>query len=164
MPTNDELPNLYRLPFEQQRALFSAQHVAIVNERATGVSPGTVDELREAGLIDEKGSLTPSGRDMLKSSPEVGMGVTEILANDKHAWTVITVLSRTRVQVQQDRARRTDKNGRSESQTWEHTPNPDGETKVISLRQDGSWTEPGKRLAGSRFRVGERETYKSPSF
>lgn len=163
MPTKkSQVPNLYHLPFGQQAALFLAKRNPI-NDETNGMCLDILDELREAQMIDDKGSLTPRGEKVLKSSPEVGMGVTECLVNDRYAWTVSEVLSRARVRVQKDTARRVDKNGLSEHQRWEHTPNPEGETKVISLRQDGSWREQGKQASGNRFQIGERHTYMSPS-
>ena len=64
----------------------------------------------------------------------IGNGATAYFWSDRHACTVVEIINRNKkryVVVQQDHAKRTDRNGFSESQTYEFTPNPKGR-KFIS--------------------------------
>ena len=59
--------------------------------------------------------------------PVVGMGATILLWTDRHAATIteVFVLGKyTYVKVRQDTSKRIDKNGMSEDQDYEFTPNP----------------------------------------
>ena len=98
--------------------------------------------------------------------PTVGMGATQLYISDRHACTVIEV-SRNgkRVVVQNDRETRTDRNGFSEIQTWEHERNPRGPTSAYTLRKGGRWVLEGASLrSGQQLLLGERMTYWDPSF
>jgi hypothetical protein len=95
----------------------------------------------------------------------VGMGVTETRWTDRRAYTLIEVLSDKRVVVQEDKARRTDNNGMSESQTYEYTPDPNGTKRVLTLRKDGAWREVGSKKSGaSGWLFGVRRAYHDYSF
>lgn len=91
--------------------------------------------------------------------PTVGMGATELMWSDRHAYTVIWVSeSGKTVRVQSDHAKRVDSNGMSESQRYLFTPNPNGE--IVTLRR-------GKRgwvSKGRRFALGYRDEYYDYSF
>lgn len=102
---------------------------------------------------------------------EVGTGATQICYSDRHAFTVVEVLSPTRLRVRQDKAVRTDDNGMSSSQSYDYVPNPQGTEAVISLRKskhipEGVWVEVGfsEKEAGCRFHVGSRREYHDYSF
>lgn len=92
-------------------------------------------------------------------APEVGMGVTLLLWSDRTAGTVTWVSpSGKTLRFRADRAKRTDTNGMSESQTYEHTPNPDAREQTARL------TKTGWKASGTRLRLGSRDTYYDFSF
>lgn len=97
---------------------------------------------------------------------EVGMGVTEILYSDKHAYTVIEVSkSGKKASIQRDTATRTDDNGLSEVQSYRYEENLDGEIQQIKLYADGLWhiNKRGKGK-GNVVVVGIRHEYRDPTF
>lgn len=96
--------------------------------------------------------------------PEIGMGVTYLGWTDRHPYTVIKVISPTRIVIQADSYKRVDKNGQSESQQYLFTPNPKGEVITLSKRKDGRWREVGKDLRSSIYQIGERSKYHDYSF
>ena len=90
--------------------------------------------------------------------PEVGMGVTELMYSDRHPYTVVAILSPTRVQVQADEAIRTDHSGFSEAQEYTYTRQPDSAIITLRLNKHGRW----KRLGDSQgctYLIGVREEY-----
>lgn len=93
--------------------------------------------------------------------PTVGMGATMLMHSDRHAYTIVEVVSDKEVVVQQDNAVRTDKNGLSESQTYEYSPNPQGEKHTVTLRKHGGWVT---KKGHQRWHIGERREYRDPSF
>jgi len=100
-----------------------------------------------------------------------GMGVTVLCWTDRHAATIINVtkLASTVIYVREDKATRTDKNGMSESQSYEYRPNPAGWLYTFRQRRDGSWeqvvvnTKTGRlnkvEGGGHGLRIGERDEY-----
>lgn len=96
--------------------------------------------------------------------PEVGMGATELLWSDRHAYTVIEVSkSGKTVTVQRDNAERVlceGENPMSDSQNYKYTPDPKGAICKIRLCKNG-WKEIG---GGSRFALGFRDEYYDYSF
>lgn len=93
-------------------------------------------------------------------TPEVGMGATVLSWTDRHAATITEVKGK-RVTVRLDEAIRTDKNGMSESQTYEYKSNPDGMEMTFSLRKNGQYKLVG---GGKVLAVGERRHYRDYSF
>lgn len=92
---------------------------------------------------------------------EVGTGATQVMFTDRHAFTVVRVSdSGKTVWVQQDKARRTDKNGMSESQTYEFTPDKDATVIMLRLTKSGKWHS----VTHGNFLVGERHEYHDYSF
>lgn len=99
---------------------------------------------------------------MTVSKPEVGMGATISYHSDRSAATIIKVSkSGKSFYIQEDTAVRTDKNGMSEIQEYEFTPNPNGSVYKVTQRKDGSF-----RLMGDKTRVyiGVRRQYYDFSF
>jgi len=112
----------------------------------------------------------------------IGNGATAYFWSDRHACTVVEVFNRNKkryVVVQQDHAKRTDRNGFSESQTYEFTPNPQGRkfiSEVIDIETEdgqlGFILEPRTfnsktnrfRKEGTRIGLGKRSEYWDPSF
>lgn len=95
--------------------------------------------------------------------PEVGMGVTYGCWTDRMAGTIVEVSkSGKTITVQADTATRTDKNGMSECQEYEYTPNPNGEKmvfRITSKKGNKAWRS-GCYTAG----LGGRRSYHDFSF
>lgn len=107
--------------------------------------------------------------------PVVGMGATILLWTDRHAATITEVFLLGKykyVKLRQDDSKRIDKNGMSEDQDYEFTPNPKGSESCFRLEEDGAWAEvrynaDTKRYNKSRghgLRIGERDEYHDFSF
>jgi hypothetical protein len=111
------------------------------------------------------GSLINSVMSGMKSSkPEVGMGATVLHWSDRSPATVIEVRSPKCIVIQEDHAKRTDKNGQSESQTYEYSRNPEGRTWVVKQGKDGTWRGEGGKKNGNVVMLGDRVKYHDPTF
>lgn len=95
---------------------------------------------------------------------KVGIGATEIVGSDRYPYTVVEVLSDKKIVVQADDYKRTDKNGMSESQTYEYTPNPNSLRVVVTLRKNGRWVREGESGKGRGFAIGHRDAHQDPHF
>lgn len=108
--------------------------------------------------------------------PEVGMGGTIMGWTDRHACTIIEVITKnkkTYIKAQTDTAKRADKNGMSENQEYEYTRNEKGSVYIFMQEKDGRWTECrindttgrfNKINGGHGFRIGVRDEYYDFSF
>jgi hypothetical protein len=94
---------------------------------------------------------------------EVGMGATELMWSDRHAYTVVKVESQTKVWVQKDHAKVVIGQKYNGSAKYEYTPNLKAPIIMLTLRKDGQWHQ-GTSLKGQVFAVGYREEYYDPSF
>lgn len=98
--------------------------------------------------------------DSLSPAPTVGMGATIYLWSDRYPATVTKVsTSGKTVTLTEDHAERTDKNGLSESQTYEFSPNPSGRVWTARKTKRGTW-----RAGGNGVTFGSRAAYRDPSF
>lgn len=105
--------------------------------------------------------------------PVVGMGVTFLHWTDRSAGTIIEVFkigNDLAIKAQGDNAERTDKNGFSEDQTYEYTPNPKGAVSVWRFR-NGAWEKVFLNPDSNRWKksgggliIGKREAYWDPCF
>lgn len=106
--------------------------------------------------------------------PAIGMGATILSWTDRHAGTVVGILTRRDgsllgVRVQEDTATRVDRNGMSEAQAYDYTPNPEGHVWTFR-RHNGAWREchaNGRVMAkgsGMGLALGRRERYYDFSF
>lgn len=95
---------------------------------------------------------------------KVGDGATFSIGSDRYPYTVVEVVNDRKVIVQRDDYRRTDKNGFSESQTNEYTPNLEARRQVITKRKNGGWYEQGQAIGSGRFSLGVRRAYQDPCF
>ena len=86
--------------------------------------------------------------------PQVGMGATILMWTDRHAATIVKV-TKTQVHVQRDLAKRTDKNGMSESQTYTYEPDPTAYVEIFRKTKAGYRATGG----GSALRIGDRQEY-----
>lgn len=96
------------------------------------------------------------------TTPEVGMGCTEIWYSDRRAGTVVEVSpSGKRAKFQYDQAIRTDCNGMSSDQEYCYKRDKTSSFFSISLRKDGVW-----RVANGERRVvlGIRNQYHDYGF
>ena len=128
-------------------------------------------------LGTQTGSLTNhlySRMTINQPNPEVGMGATILRWTDRHAATITAILnsSATIIIVREDYARRTDKNGMSESQEYEFTRNTEGRRYTFRQAASGSWeeinlnskTQRWNKVDGPGLRIGERNHYHDFSF
>jgi hypothetical protein len=111
-------------------------------------------------------------------TPEVGMGATILGWTDRYPATIIAVRDRKDggwdIDVQEDNCKRTDKNGFSEMQNYDYSPNPNGYVSHYRfVPTTGRWV--GMRLNaetgrwnvvrdGNGLRIGQREKYHDFSF
>lgn len=93
--------------------------------------------------------------------PVVGMGATLISWSDRYPYTIIQVITDRKIVVQEDNATRIDSNGVSESQNYEYSPNPDGQTYTLTKRKNGQWKV---SKDGTKFAIGYRSKYYDYSF
>jgi hypothetical protein len=100
--------------------------------------------------------------------PEIGMGVTFLQWSDRSPGTILyierfkTGAKAGQVKmllIQTDTATRIDTNGQSDAQSYDITPNPNG--NIIRAK----WTTKGFRTAsGTAVRIGSRDMYYDYSF
>ncbi len=115
---------------------------------------------------------------MVIGQPEVviGMGVTICGWTDRYPATIVEVFTKgksTYIKVQEDFAKRIDKNGMSESQDYEYSANLEGSISTFKREVDGRWSQTyvnpttgryKKYDGGKGLRIGEREKYYDYSF
>ncbi len=105
------------------------------------------------------GSLSNAiGNQTRSMTPEVGMGVTELMYSDRHPYTVTKILSAKRIMVRADIATRTDKNGCCENQQYDYTPDLNSPEIPLFLNKFGRWKRQGD-AKGSTYLIGRREEY-----
>lgn len=95
---------------------------------------------------------------------KVGDGATYSIGSDRYPLTIVEIVSDRKVILQRDNYRRTDKNGLSESQTYEYTPNPEARRVVVTKRKNGGWYEQGQSIGSGRYSLGVRRAYQDPSY
>lgn len=101
----------------------------------------------------------------VSDTPQIGMGVTECCWSDRHAYSVIDVISPREIVVQKDCATRIDNNGMSDSQTYEYSRNPEGNIAVLTLRKNNRWIRKGcGQKNSSGWIVGKRDAHFDFSF
>ena len=121
-------------------------------ERENGVKMNTVN-------VRGYGSLQNAMFNQTRSlQPEIGMGVTEICYSDRHPYTIVAVLSPSKIQVKRDIATRIDKNGYSESQDYTYEVDNDYPAITLRLNKFGRWKEL-RHAKGSTYLIGQREEY-----
>lgn len=92
-------------------------------------------------------------------TPVVGMGATGIHKCGRTPYTIIEVVDRKTLRVQEDLAFRIG-NGRVEEQEYRYEANPRGIIKTLTLRDRGLWYEVGiMQGTGYPFEVGVRRKY-----
>ena len=69
-------------------------------------------------------------------TPEVGMGVTLCSWTDRKAGTIIAI-DKNIIYIREDLSVRTDKNGMSEAQTYEYSPNSNGQMYIFKQDRSG---------------------------
>lgn len=102
--------------------------------------------------------------------PEVGMGCTICHWSDRSAATVVKIVKNkagkiVKVLIQADKARRQDKNGMSECQSYLFELDPNGEISEFTLRKNGRWAQKGYGMFGGvGISFGQRDAYYDYSF
>lgn len=106
--------------------------------------------------------------------PVVGMGATILHWTDRDAGTitkVFTIGKDVAIEVQEDKATRTDKNGMSEMQDYAYEADPNGARSTWRFR-NGVWkavrysedTKRWRQIEGSGLQIGVRRKYHDFSF
>lgn len=94
-------------------------------------------------------------------TPVVGMHCTVMCYSDRHPGEVIAISpSGKHLQVRELSAKRTDKNGMSECQSYEYATDPEGTVRTFRLTKRG-WRGPG---GGPGLALGRAEKYHDFSF
>lgn len=102
----------------------------------------------------------------------VGMGATLLRWTDRTACTIVRIDGKY-ITVQRDHAKRIDKNGMSECQDYEYSPDTEGACYTFKQEKDGRWSEVIKNEETGRFvkikgglglRIGHRDSYHDYSF
>lgn len=105
--------------------------------------------------------------------PEVGMGVTFLHWTDRNPGTIVEIDEKSGIiAVQADDYKRIDKNGFSENQDYEYTPNPMAPKSYFRMnKKTGRWEGISMNPETNRWNknsqsiyVGEREKYHDFSF
>lgn len=107
--------------------------------------------------------------------PEVGMGCTVLLWSDRTAATIVSVAtfgSALIIGVREDESRVAAGSEIDGSARYEYSQDPNGRHRNFRRKPDGMWLEVHKSLvsgrwikaAGAGLRIGDRETYRDPSF
>lgn len=114
------------------------------------------------------GSLTNRIMESSKSpTPEVGMGATEILWSDRHAYTVVRVVSPKLIELVRDEYEITNgdevRAGKA-SPAYSYRPGNPAHVVRASLRKNGAWVRVGDSLDGVNYLLGHREEYRDPHF
>lgn len=112
----------------------------------------------------------------------VGMGVTELLYSDRHAYEVVEVISDKELVIRRCKATRIDHNGMSESQEYEYELEPYevhatlgwdgmefippefGDNNVRIKKYKSGWKRKGEPKDSTRFVLGVKREYYDYSF
>lgn len=108
-------------------------------------------------------------------APEVGMGATMLAWTDRYAGTIIEIFNIGKsvcLVVQEDHAKRIDKNGLSECQQYAYSANPNGAKRTFRQSNDGTWkegyvnavTKRWRTVGGYGLRIGDRQQYRDFTF
>ncbi len=97
--------------------------------------------------------------------PKVGDGATEYCWSDRHAYTIVEVVSPTCIRVQRDIAKCLS----YEQQTYSYEPDPSAVVQVLVLTvtkryPDGKWVRKTDGFRGNGFVIGRRSEHRDPSF
>jgi len=136
--------------------------VAVSTDALHARTMGTLKYLEEKNASQQKYSQQEYN-ELFKSivsseqfdyTPEVGMGVSQFMFSDVNPYTIIKVISPKKIVVQADDYKRvnyTEENFFSGPQEYEYTPNPNGVTRVITLRKNGHWHQEGESMKSDRW-------------
>jgi hypothetical protein len=98
--------------------------------------------------------------------PVVGMGATAGYGSDSYPYTIIAVSANGKtITVQADDHHPAPGCDHFTNQVYTYTPNPNGSTKVYTLRSNGRWVLKGDTMKGGQaIGIGARRYYQDPSF
>ncbi len=100
-------------------------------------------------------------------TPEIGMGATSGYGADCYPHTIIAISkSGKEITVQADLHHPIAEGfDYYSNQKYTYTPDPNGSTRVYTLRKNGRWILKGESLKnGGRLGIGHRRYYQDPSF
>lgn len=102
-------------------------------------------------------------------TPEVGMGATIAMWTDRRAATIVEVIKFETGEragqiealvVQRDNAKRLDKYGMSDAQSYDYSPNPEAPRLTFTANKKGQFTA----RSGDKLIIGRRDEYFDYSF
>lgn len=98
--------------------------------------------------------------------PKVGDGATECCWSDRHAYTIVEVVSPTCLKVQRDTVHWYKSRG---EETYRYERDPFAVVQVLVLKRtkrypDGKWVRKTDGVNGNGFVIGMRNEYRDPSF
>lgn len=94
-------------------------------------------------------------------TPSVGMGVTEVMWSDRHAWEVIEVKDARHITIRRMKATLV---GHWLDQNYNLESDPNGRKADLFFTAKGEWRERIGRAYGGKFSVGLAREYRDPSF
>ena len=94
----------------------------------------------------------------------VGTGATELMWSDRNPYTVVEVLSPTRIVVKADDYKVISGSGHDGSAQYEYTARPDATPVILTLRKNGRWYPIGESIKGTSYAIGTRRRYYDPCF
>ena len=114
--------------------------------------------------MDMYGSLTNRIMERHNTKPEIGMGVTEYLWSDSHAYEIVEVIDDRHIVIRALRA--VMKPGTDwYDQDYNYFSDPSERLKKLFLTSKGVWRERiGRCLGDTKFGIGVAREYRDPSF
>jgi hypothetical protein len=93
--------------------------------------------------------------------PAIGLPCTRKMYSDRHAGTIIQLISEKCVLWQRDKARRVHpyEGGVPEREEYTYARDTQGETRRVTLRKNGQWVEQGEPMTGTRYVMGIRDEH-----
>ncbi len=95
---------------------------------------------------------------------KIGDGVTYHVGSDRYPYTVIDVISPTKLLIQHDSTKMNKDGDWYGKQIWDITQNPNGGIITISKRKNGYWYQVGQSMSNVFYTVGQRDMYQDPTF
>lgn len=97
--------------------------------------------------------------------PRPGMGATQGVGSDRYPYTIVSVAPNGRtLWARRCEFVRTDKNGMSESQSYDYFDDGVSPGKEYTLRKNGRWVSKGQPMSSQGLWPGHRAAYMDPSF
>jgi hypothetical protein len=86
---------------------------------------------------------------------KVGDGVTELIDNDRAAFTIIEIISDEEIIIQRDNVTKIE----THASEYHYEPDPEGDKFTITKRRDNRWRIKGQGKRNSTFLIGVRDEH-----